>query len=74
MLAMARSRHSDKDIEAVLIYAEQNNCIIKVGGSHACARCIVPQMIRNVVVVSFALPVYGVRREIQETIPNRFDE
>jgi hypothetical protein len=30
---MARSRHSDKDIEAALIYAEQNDCIIKVGGS-----------------------------------------
>jgi hypothetical protein len=32
---MAISRHSDKEIEAALIYAEQNDWIIKVGGSHA---------------------------------------
>ncbi|MFT5134327.1 MAG: hypothetical protein ACI9SC_002802, partial [Gammaproteobacteria bacterium] len=32
---MARSKHSDKDIEAALIYAEESDWVIKVGGGHA---------------------------------------
>ena len=39
---MARSRHSDKDIEAALIYAEQNDWVIKVGGGHAWGKMYCP--------------------------------
>ena len=39
---MARNKHSKKEIEAALQYAEANSWVIEVGGSHAWGKMYCP--------------------------------
>lgn len=40
---MTRGRHSKKEIEAALAYAEENGWMIEQGGSHAWGKMYCPQ-------------------------------
>lgn len=44
---MARNKHSKKEIEEALKYAEENNWIVKVGGSHAWGKIYCPYNDKN---------------------------